>query len=87
MDGLEKQKLLEASGVDSKLYKEAMAAKPKFSSNEEAIAQLSQELESLAKRKGLSISALLKCAETSTKYDEDEERAASLARRIAFLKK
>lgn len=87
MDGLEKRNAPKEEEADGQLYREAMANTPKFASNEEAISRLTRELESLAKGSGLSVSELLKRAETSSEFNENEERAASLARRIAFLRK
>jgi hypothetical protein len=87
MDGLEKRDIQKEEEGDGQLYREAMGAKPKFASKEKALVELTRELEGLAARRGFSISELLKRAETSSEFDEDEERAMSLARRIAFLKK
>jgi hypothetical protein len=87
MDGLEKQNVPKEEESDGQLYKEAVSTKAKFSSNEEAISGLTSELESLAQLAGLSVSELLKRAETSSEFNENEERATSLVRRIAFLRK
>ena len=90
MDGLEKieiAKMPAEEQEEGKLYKEALASKPTFSSNAEAIAQLTQDLDQLAEKENLSVSDLLERAERSAVFNETDSLAMSLARRISFLKK
>lgn len=89
MDGLTNKSSMPVAEEEepSQLYQQYLSAKPLYASKEEAIAKLTQELEVIAQRNGMSIRELLHRAEYSNVLNEDDDRARGLARTIGALKK
>ncbi len=73
--------------LESDLLKEAVSTPPKFSSNSEALATLSKELEQLTAKLGRPVSEILRIRETASEFNEIHERVASIVRQIALLKR
>jgi predicted nucleic acid-binding Zn-ribbon protein len=71
----------------SELLKTALNAKANFSSTSDAVSALSEKLQSIATRLGITVPALLAASENSSEFKEEYDEAASIARKIAFLKR
>jgi predicted nucleic acid-binding Zn-ribbon protein len=71
----------------SELLKTALNAKANFSSTSDAVSALSEKLQSIATRLGMTVPTLLAASENSPEFKEEYDEAASIARKIAFLKR
>ena len=64
-----------------------LAQKVLFNSTEEALASLSQQIETLATKHSLSVLALIEKADSSPEYNQDFLEVLHLKNQIAGLKK
>ena len=86
MDGLEKPTPPVEDTSEGYLYRQYLAGKPRFKSNEEAIATLTAELEALAKKMGATVKEVLHQYEMAPTRTDDHRQAADLMRQLSCFK-
>lgn len=87
MDGLEKPTPPVEDTSEGYLYRQYLAAKPRFKSNEEAIATLTAEVEALAKKMGSTVKEIFHHYENSSDITDDHREIANLLRQLSCFKR